>query len=343
MPKKILYIGNKLSKHGFSLQSIETLGPLLEQQGYSLLYASDKKNQLHRLLSMLASVVRHRKEVGVVLMDTYSSTAFYYSWASARLCRFFGIKYVPILRGGNMPERIAKSHRLTEQLFGNSFTNIIISDYLKKSVEGRGFKYLLIPNNIDLSLYNCLPRPTGSTKLLWVRAFHSVYNPQLAIRVLKKISTEYPEVTLTMVGPKKDESFELCKTLSAELGVQDKVTFTGKLSKEEWRGLSEQHAVFINTTNFDNLPISVLEAMALGMPVVTTNVGGIPFLMKHEVNGLLVEPDNETQMVDAIKRLIADNALTANLSTQARATASLYDWSKIKDQWNRLLRPLTIE
>jgi L-malate glycosyltransferase len=337
--KKILYIGNKLAKHGFSLSSIETLGPLLEEEGFELLYASDQKNQALRLLAMLRSIFRNRKSIGVVLIDTYSSSAFYYAWASVQLCTVLKLKCIPILRGGNLPERMANSKKLTDQVFSNSLTNVIVSDYLKNCMEERNYKYTLIPNNINLRLYNFLHREKIAPRLLWVRAFHTVYNPQLAIRVLKKLSVHYPAITLTMVGPKKDESYELCKKLCTELEVNDKVTFTGKLSKEEWRLVSEKHDIFINTTNFDNLPISVLEAMALGMPVVSTNVGGVPYLINNGSNGLLVNPDSVDQMADAIITLLNDAQLTGTLSRNARLTSELYDWSNIRKKWNELLLP----
>ncbi len=337
--KKILYIGNKLAKHGFSLSSIETLGPLLEGEGYELLYSSDQKNQVLRLFAMLFSIFRNRRSVGIVLIDTYSSSAFYYAWASAQLCRLLGIKYIPILRGGNLPERIANSKKLTDQVFCNSLTNVIVSDYMKNSMEGRSYRYTLIPNNIDLRLYKFLQRDKAGPRLLWVRAFHTVYNPQLALRVTKKLSVQYPAITLTMVGPKKDASYDLCRKLSTELGLDDKVTFTGKLSKEDWRLVSEKHDIFINTTNFDNLPISVLEAMALGMPVVSTNVGGVPYLINNEKNGLLVNPGKEDEMCDAIVKLLNDPQLTGALSKNARLSSELYDWSNIRKKWNELLLP----
>jgi len=341
LSKKILYIGNKLAKHGFSLSSIETLGPLLEQEGYELLYASDKKNQLLRLLSMLASIFRNRKVTGIVLMDTYSSSAFYFSWSCAWLCRLLGIRYVPILRGGNLPERIADSPRLSDHVFGHSFANVIVSDYMKKSMDSRNYNYLLIPNNIDLTLYKFRHRATATPRLLWVRAFHSVYNPQLALKVVKQLSATYPAITLTMVGPKKDDSLEKCHKLAAELGITDRVTFTGKLSKEQWRTLSEKHDIFINTTNFDNLPISVLEAMALGMPIVSTNVGGVPYLITSGQNGLLVEPDNVDKMAEAITSILGDSDLCSKLSSNARSASEAYAWSAIREKWNELLRPYT--
>jgi glycosyltransferase involved in cell wall biosynthesis len=305
-----------------------------------MLYASDKKNPALRLLDMLNTIWLNRKDIGAVLIDTYSSSAFYYAWASAGLCSRLKINYIPILRGGNLPERMAKSPGLSASVFGKSFTNVVISGYLQKSVEEHKFGYTLIPNNINLALYPFRHRTAATPSLLWVRAFHSVYNPQLAIKVVKRLSDSFPGITLTMVGPDKDGSMDQCKKLAAELAISEKVTFTGKLSKEAWRAMAAQHDIFFSTTNFDNMPISVLEALALGMPVVSTDVGGVPYLISNEQNGLLVKPDDVDEMAAAISRYINDSSFTATISKNARATAELYDWKTIRLKWHELLQPL---
>lgn len=340
MKKKVLYIGNKLSKHGFTPTSIETLGPLLEAEGYQMLYASDKKNPAMRILDMLGSIRRHRKQLGAVLIDTYSSSAFFYAWASGRLCKALGVNYITILRGGNLPHRMENSPALTRQLFASAYTNIVISGYLQKSMQEHGYKNRLINNNINLAIYPYLHRASAKPKLLWVRAFHSTYNPQLAIHLIKKLSAQFPDVKLTMVGPAKDDTMEVCKKLSEELGVAGRIAFTGRLSKPDWIKLSAESDVFINTTNFDNLPISVIEALALGMPVVTTNVGGIPYLVQDGVDGLMVEPDNLEQMTAAVTSILEQPALAAQLSTNARSKSEQYDWRVIKNEWADLLMPL---
>ena len=85
------------------------------------------------------------------------------------------------------------------------------------------------------------------------------------------------DATLAMIGPDVDGSLTKVKDLARKKNLD--VNFTGKLSKPEWINYSKDFNVFINTTNFDNTPVSVIEAMALGLPVVSTNVGGMPFLI----------------------------------------------------------------
>ena len=105
-----------------------------------------------------------------------------------------------------------------------------------------------------------------------------------------------------MVGPDRDNYIKEIKSLAKKLNV--KVNFTGLLSKEEWISLSENYNIFINTANFDNMPVSVLEAMALGLPVVSTNVGGISFLLEDRKNALLVDKNDHKAMSSCIIELM---------------------------------------
>ncbi|MBU7569681.1 MAG: glycosyltransferase family 1 protein, partial [Flavobacterium sp.] len=91
--KNLLYIGNKLSQHGFSVTSIETLGPLLEGEGYTLFYASSKKNKALRLLDMVWSTLRLRNKIDYLLIDTYSTSNFWYALLVSQLARLLKIKY----------------------------------------------------------------------------------------------------------------------------------------------------------------------------------------------------------------------------------------------------------
>src|SRR5690606_9373203 len=112
-----------------------------------------------------------------------------------------------------------------------------------------------------------------------------------------------------------------------------KVTFTGKLPKVDWIEISKEYNVFINTTNFDNMPISVIEAMALGIPIVSTNVGGMPYLISNEHDGLLVPPNNEIEFMRAINNLLMNPKTRELMVLNARKKVELYDWDLVKHKW----------
>ncbi len=335
--KTILYIGNQLSKHGFSVTNIETLGLQLESLGFEVIYASDKKNKTGRLLHMLWSVWKHRHRVDSVLVDTYSKQSFYFALFSAWICRLGGLDYYPILHGGNLPERLKSNPFLSKSIFGHSKSNIAPSNYLKSTFDRAGLRTAFIPNNITLNLYPFKERKAFKPALLWVRSFDAIYNPQMAIQVLEKLLPLYDEATLCMVGPDKDGSLTECQNLVREKHLEDKVTFTGQLPKKEWHTLAATYDIFINTTHVDNTPVSVIEAMALGLPVVSTNVGGIPFLLNHGKDALLVPPGDTDKMTVAIKNIIDNPSLGRALSKAARKKTESFDWEVVKEQWKEIL------
>ena len=289
------------------------------------------------MLDMAFSVFSTAPHTGVILIDTYSTFAFYYAWMVALLAQLLRIPYIPILHGGNLPNRITRNPKMSRRIFGHSFRNVVISEYLRKSIAVSGYDCITIPNNINIANYTFKLRTEARPKLLWVRSFHNIYNPEMAVTVVANLIKYYPGILLTMVGPDKDGSLQQCKNLALQLGVSDNITFTGKLSKQQWLTLSDEFDLFINTTNFDNQPVSVLEAMALGLPVISTNVGGLPFLLHDKVDSLLIPSGNADAMAEAIKSLIVNPIYTAELSQNARHAALAYDWQTVRFQWKSLL------
>jgi glycosyltransferase involved in cell wall biosynthesis len=334
--KNLLYIGNKLSKHGVTPTTLETLGPLLELEGFDVKYSSSQKNQLVRLISMLYSVFLYRK-VDCVLIDAYSTTNFWFAFATSQLCRLFCIKYIPILHGGNLPSRLKRNTKICKMIFKHSFQNVSPSLFLINEFKAKGYDNVIhIPNAIELDKYAFLERKQASPNLLWVRSFAKIYNPIMAVEVFASLKIKYPNATLCMVGPEKDGSLVASKKRAKELNVE--VFFTGKLPKQNWIDLSTGYTIFINTTRFDNMPVSVIEVMALGLAVVSTNVGGIPFLLENDTDSLLIPEGNVEEMVKAIIRLLEEPDLFRKITIAARHKSEQLEWLEIKMKWLAVLK-----
>ncbi|SEP54959.1 glycosyltransferase family 4 protein [Flavobacterium urocaniciphilum] len=333
---KILYLGNKLSKHGINKTTVETLGGLLSESGFEVVSYSSKKNILLRLLDMLYGILKH-KDSNYILIDTYSTSAFWFAFISSQFARFLKIKYIPILHGGDLPNRLQKNPKLCKLIFANANRLVSPSGYLKFHFEQHGFSNVIhIPNSITISEYQFKERKFFSPKLIWVRAFAEIYNPKMAIDVLEKLKHKYSNATLTMIGPDKDGSLNSIKEYAKHLNL--KVDFTGKLSKKEWTTLAQNFDVFINTTHFDNMPVSVLEAMALGLPVVSTNVGGLPYLIEHDKTGFLVDDNDILAMVSKIDQIISSPIQTNEVVSNARNFVQSADWENVKNKWINLLK-----
>ena len=303
--KKIVYIGNNLSKKTKYTPMLLTLSELLKEEGYAMVVASSKMNKLNRLFDMALTLLKHRKGTDFVLIDTFGATNFYFAVLISQLARVFSLRYIPILRGGNLPVRFEKNPTLTKLIFSNSYVNSTPSDFLKVELEKKGYTATVIPNILKIANYKYQPRKIIRPKLLYVRAFHQIYNPTMAVRVLHLVQQKYPAATLCMIGPGKDASFQETKDLAVKLGLAKSIQYTGVLSKDEWHKMSEGYDIFINTTTIDNTPISVMEAMAMGLPVVSTDVGGIPYLLEDKIDAYLVPNNDVIAMTTAIVSIIS--------------------------------------
>jgi len=335
MSKRILYVGNDLGKHTNYVTVMDTFSNLLTAEGYTIFKTSDKKNQILRLLDMCFSFLKHQRKVDYIFIDTFSTTNFYYAWVLSQLSRIFRKKYIPILHGGNLPHRLQKSKLLSNMIFKYAYKNVAPSNYLKEAFQQKGYETLYIPNILNIDRYPMKKRTQLKPNLLWVRAFKHLYNPMMAVEVLNEIKKVYPNAKLCMVGPQKDDSYQMVQEKIKLYGLEESVECTGTLSQEKWHQKSQEFDLFINTTNFDNTPVSVMEAMALGFPIISTNAGGMPFLIEHGKDGILVEKNDVTAMSNAILKLIKEGPL--ELANNARVKAESFAWENIKKKWFEIL------
>lgn len=334
--KTILYIGNNLKSEKSNISSIGVLGPLLESNSRQLIYASSYNNKIRRILDMLYSCVKHRSKIDYVIIDTYSTLNFYYAFLVSQLCRILKVNYIPILHGGNLEKRLIQNPKLSKMIFDNAHRLVSPSNFLKETFKNYGYQNVeYIPNTIEIVDFEFFNREVEIIKLFWLRSFSKIYNPTLAVLILDGLIKKGYNAELCMVGPDSDGSLKEVKQLVKQLDLN--VKFTGKLSKNEWIKLSKDYNIFINTTNFDNTPVSVIEAMALGLPVVSTEVGGLPYLVSHNEDGLLVPPNDVDAMIKAIIKLKEDQNLKNKLAINARKKVEKFDWKEVKVKWETLL------
>lgn len=334
--KNVLYIGNALSSQGKTVSTIDVLGQNL-QDFCKVTIASRKQNKLLRLWDMISTVWRMRHQTDIVLIDTYSTTNFYYALIISQLCRFLKLPYVPILHGGQLERRLEYHPKKSALIFKYAKDLVAPSPFLQNVFQSYDYsKVIHIPNTIQMENYPYKEdREMDTLKLLWVRSFSKIYNPEMALKVLEALRTKGYKAKLTMVGPENDGSLQACKHLAKNKNLE--VHFTGLLNKKQWIALSKNHNVVINTTKIDNTPVSIIEAMALGLPIVSTNVGGIPYLITDKIDGLLVPSSDVQAMTSAIVKLTKDSYLRRQLVTNARTKVEQFDWHTVKPQWRDLL------
>ncbi len=335
----VVLIGNFLSKHGFNPTAIEDLAVVLSTK-YSVKISSDRNSSLLRLFDMLKCVIVNRNKCKLIIIDVFSTRAIIFVFLVVLFAKWFNIPYVPVLRGGGLPKQIKKYPSLYNFIFNEAKKIISPSKYIQQNIN-QNLSIEIIPNYIHLKQYNYKIRKKIKPNILWVRSIHQIYNPIMAVNVLYQIKKEYPNAKLCFVGPVKDDNLmdELVSSID-DLNLQKSITFTGYLSKLEWIELSSKYDIFINTTNYDNHPISVIEAMALGLTVISTNAGGMKNLIQKGENGLLVQKNDVNSMATNIKYLLEGKIDAHYLANNARNLIEKHDFSVIIKKWHALINSI---
>jgi len=335
--KTILFVGNYFKSDKSNQNIWFEIPERLKQHGWQTLVTSKKVSKPSRLLDMLWTIFSKRNLYNVALVDVFSGPAFIWAEMSARLLKILKKPFVLNLRGGNLPAFAEAHSGLVTRMLNGASRVISPSAYLQEQLGVYCAHIDVIPNPIDIKDYPYRNRAEGLPNLVWVRAFHDIYNPSLAPKVLSLLMEKWPGVRLTMVGPDKgDGSLERMVAEAQSLGVIDRIKVIGGVPREEVPQFLEAGEIFINTTNIDNTPLSVIEAMACGLPIVTTNVGGIPWLVEDGVDGLLVPPDDPEVMAEAVERILKAPDLAGKLSQNARQIAEGFDWSLVLPKWENL-------
>ncbi|OQW35957.1 MAG: glycosyl transferase family 1 [Nitrospira sp. SG-bin1] len=334
----VLLVGNFLSATRGTRSVCEDLAFRLKAADWCIITTSFRPGRLARLLDFLQTVWRCRNQYHVAHVDVYSGPAFLWAELVCWALRMVKKPYVLTLRGGNLPAFAQKTGERVPRLLRSSPIVTTPSAYLFEQMRPYHKELELLPNPLDLEKYSFKDRAHPVPKLVWLRAFHHIYNPSLAVRVVAQLAQDFPEVRLVMMGPDKgDGSFEQMKGLTSQLGVNDRLMCTGTVTKDEIPKLLNQGDIFLNTPRVDNTPVSVLEAMACGLCIVSTNVGGIPYLLKDESDALLVPTDDAAAMAQAVRRFLTEDGLADRLSKNARIKVEQFDWPSILPKWEKIL------
>jgi glycosyltransferase involved in cell wall biosynthesis len=310
----------------------------LASLGWEVFTTSSQPRRSSRLLDMLRTSWSRRNQYDVALVDVFSGAAFFWAEAVCFLLRKIGKPYILTLHGGNLPSFARRWSGRARRQLGFAAVVTTPSRYLQEAMRPYRSDLKLLPNPLDVSAFQYRLRKNVSPRMVWLRKFHHLYNPSLAPRVLALLKGEFPEIKLTMSGPDKgDGALAHTQQIAAEAGVSDRITFQNTVPPQEVAAQLGRGDIFLNTTNFDNTPVSILEAMACGLCIVSTNAGGIPFLLENENDSLLVPPDDPAAMAGAIRRILTEPGLSSRLSFNARRKVEAFDWSQILPQWKELL------
>jgi len=237
---------------------------------------------------------------------------------------------------GEAPDHLHRS-RLARIALSRTHVNVVPSPYLADVFGRFGLGAQVVPNVVDLQRFRFRIRDPLMPRVLSVRNFEPIYNVAATLRAFQLVQRERPDATLTVVGGGGQDA-EL-RALAADLRLQG-VTFAGRVRPDDMAAQYDAHDVYVQSPRIDNAPVSVIEAFASGLPVVSTDTGGISHILVHERDGLLCRPDDDRALARGILQVLADPDAARRRAAAARAQADRYGWDAVGDQWLQLYRDL---
>lgn len=337
MNPSILIVGNFLSAKSRNRTIAEELTLRWNEAGYLIITTSRLNSRPLRLLDMLSTAFFQRKNYQIAYVEVYSGGAFLWAEMVSKLLDVLQKPYILALHGGNLPDFARRWSGRVKRLLQGAAVVVAPSYYLLEKLLPYRDDIILIPNPLDLKNYPFHVRSTPVPSLVWLRAFHDIYNPQMAPQAIANLRSVFPDIHLTMIGPDKgDGSFQKTQQLIEALGLQENIVLVPGILKSQVPQYLAQADIFINTTNIDNTPVSVMEAMACGLCIVSTNVGGIPYLLEDGHDSLLVLPDDADAMTASVRRILTEPGLAGKLSGTVRRKAEQFDWLGVLRQWEEI-------
>jgi len=327
------------SNPGWTMSQGEIVANLFANTGYQVRLTSNQTNTGLRLLDMITSLISWRKKIDTIILSVFSGRGFYFVDVASSLAKMLGFKQIHVLRGGALPEFSQAHSKWVRRVCHQADALVSPSGFLVQAFTALGFSPILIPNVLNLTQYPYRQRVNVQPNLLWMRSFQEVYHPEMAVAVLHQLLSDYPQARLTMAGHDRG-GLTAVKILAQQLNLEDKVHFAGFLDTTGKQQQYAQNDIYLHTNRIDNMPVSVVEAAAFGLPIVATRVGGIPYLLEEEQTSLLVENEDAAGMTTAVKRLLQTPELAARLSKQGRQLAETCAWTAVKPQWEALFANL---
>lgn len=332
---KVLFIGTFLSKTRGTKSITETLAEKLSEDAVKIKLSSCYENKIMRLIDIVFQLLIFKGDK--IHVDVFSGQAFNIASIATIIASWRKKKILLTLHGGKLAEFDTANPNRINKVFSRVQYIQTPSLFLKDYFEKKRYAIHYLPNSIDLAKFPYKEIDQQRAGLLWVRAFTSIYNPDLAIKILFEVQKKYPGCTLTMIGPDNgllNDTIQLVKNF----GMTNSVFFKGAIPNDELYHYYQSHSIYLNTTSYESFGVAVVEAAACGIPIVSTKVGEIPYLWEHGKNILMAEDFSAKSFSEQIFNLWEHQELAVEISRAARIKAASFGWEKIKPFWLGLLK-----
>ena len=285
----------------------------------------------------MTRLLRGLRKVDIAHIFSAASTSFLIATVPAFcVSRMLGNRVLINYRSGLARDHLSASW-IARNILRRADGVVVPSAFLVEVFGDFHVRAQAIPNVVDVNLFSYRVREPLRPFLLCSRNLEPCYGVDLVVRAFAQVQKVFPEARLWVLGEGSQEN--AIRRLIAELNLTG-VEMPGRVTRENIGWFYGQADILINASRVDNMPVSILEAFASGFPVVTTDAGGIPYIVRHEQTGLVSNKEDWEQLAVNVIRLLHDSTLVRQLTDNAYRQTFTYHWSTVRQHWLRLYQQL---
>lgn len=327
--KRVLYIVNFVpGKGGISGQVEYLMRYMSEEKAYHVEVFSTKGNSLKRV-ALFFSLLRKAKKFDVLHMHGCSGRGFLPIVYGIIVGKFWRKRTVITYHGGGADSFFAKHAKWVRFWMMKADERVVLSGFLKSVFDKYDIPSCIIPNVVELNDDVYIERKEILPRFISMRHLRDLYNIPCILRAFERVQKLIPQAELVLLGD-GDKRKEL-ESYVVEHGLEH-VRFIGQVPNEKIGEYLQKSDVMLSSPREDNMPVSLLEAFSAGVLVISSNVGGVPYLVEHGRTGLLFESDNDSDMADQMLWALSHQSESLQMIKNAKEEVKQYSWEKVRDK-----------
>ena len=325
---KILLIANYEEGVGGISVQVKLQRDLLRGDGNVCDILSTKGSVAKRIKAVFALLSKGRK-YDVFHIHACSDRGFLPAILGINIGRLLKKRIVLTFHGGGAEGFFRKKERFVKRYLSRTSANIVLSGFIGRVFDRYGIPYTVIPNVLEADGSAFRARTEIHPRFIGIRSLTETYNIKCTLRAFAIVLEKYPDARLTLLGGGALKA--QLEQFVADHHIQN-VTFVGQVPNTEISRYLDEADIMVSSSRFDNMPVSVLEGFRAGLLVISSNVGGVPYMIEDGRNGLLFESDNDRQMAEKMLAAVENPDATRRMIANARQSLEDYKWENCREK-----------
>lgn len=327
--KSVLFVCNYKPGVGGISGQVEILQRKFQEEGFIADVFSTKAT-IWRRLWMVSKLRKKARDYGVLHIHCCSGLGgFLPAVLGIRIGNRLGKRVVLTYHGGGGESFFDRYPKLVHSYLMRTDANIVLSGFLARIFEKHQLPYTIIPNIVELNESHFHQRDTIKPVFICTRTHEGLYNIPCILRAFQRVQKEVPEASLILVGDGPQHESLVQQTNA--MGLKN-VVFTGRVHNKQIYDYLDQADVMLSSPTIDNMPVSLIEAMNAGLLVISSRVGGVPYMIEDGDNGLLFESNNDEELAEKMKWVLNHPGEAVEIIKRASLDVKKYSWNHVRDK-----------